>query len=137
MTARTVLTLLGLALASPVAAQQPRGDRGSPQKRENAPPPPVREYEPPQPDRTIEITVTEAGFQPSTVTAKKGERIRLVVKRLTDKTSAKEFVLDEFLVWQRLPLNQGVTETFVAGRIGEFPFRCQDGTVSGVFKVVE
>jgi plastocyanin domain-containing protein len=132
-----MLALLGLAIASPVAAQQPRGERGAPQKRENAPPPPPRDYEPPKPDRTVEITVTEAGFQPSSVTVKKGERIRLVVKRLTDKTSAQEFVLDEFLVWQRLPLNQAVTETFVAGRTGEFPFRCQDGTVSGLFKVVE
>ncbi|HYQ80956.1 MAG TPA: cupredoxin domain-containing protein [Anaeromyxobacteraceae bacterium] len=134
-TARTVLALLVLATAVPAAAQ-PRGDRSPPPKRENAPPP-ARDYQPPQPDRTVEITVTEAGFQPASVTVKVGERIRLVVKRLTEKTAAKEFVLDEFLVWQRLPLNQAVTETFVAGRPGEFPFRSQDGTVSGVFKVEE
>ncbi len=135
-TARTVLALLVLAAAVPAAAQ-PRGDRSPPPKRENAPPPAPRDYQPPQPDRTVEITVTEAGFQPASVTVKVGERIRLVVKRLTEKTAAKEFVLDEFLVWQRLPLNQAVTETFVAGRPGEFAFRSQDGTVSGVFKVEE
>lgn len=134
-TVRTALVLLCLA-AGPAAAQPTRGGHTPPPKRESAPPPP-RDIEPPKPDRTIEIAVTKTGFQPAAVTVKKGERIRLVVKRVTDETSAREFILDEFLVWQRLPLNQPVTETFITGRAGEFQFRSLDGKVTGHLKVEE
>lgn len=138
MRVRTFLVVFALAAAAPAAAQHEHGHRGpTPATRGNAPAPPPKSQEPPQPDRTIEISVTEAGFEPAAVMAKKGERVRLVVKRRTDETCVREFILDEFLIWRRLPLNEAVTETFIAGRTGEFRFHCLEGAVSGVFTVVE
>ena len=134
---RRWLWTLALAAAIPAAAQHRHGGHAPVTPEGGTPPAPRPSWDPPKPDRTIEIAVTEAGFEPAAVTARKGERIRLVVKRRTDKTCAREFILDEFLVWQRLPLNEAVTETFVVGRTGEFRFHCLAGTVSGVFTVVE
>ncbi len=138
MSVRTFLVVFALAAAAPAAAQHEHGGHAPARPtRGNAPAPPPKSQEPPQPDRTIEISVTEAGFEPAAVTVKKGERIRLVVKRRTDDTCVREFILDEFLIWRRLPLNEAVTETFIAGRTGEFRFHCLKGAVSGVFTVVE
>jgi hypothetical protein len=68
---------------------------------------------------------------------KKGERIRLVLMRRTDDTCAREFILKEFLVWRRLPLNEEDAETFTTGRTGALSFRCLEGAVSGSFNVVD
>jgi len=81
--------------------------------------------------------VREDGFVPAAITVAKGERIRLVIRRQTENTCAREFILDEFLVWKRLPLGEAVADTFTTGRSGEFPFRCLKGSISGIFKVVE
>ena len=125
------------ALVTPASAQHSHGGHAPTPPQGGTTPAPRPSWDPPKPDRTIEIAVTEAGFEPASVTARRGERIRLVVRRRTDQTCAREFILDEFLVWQRLPLNEAVTETFVAGRTGEFRFSCLAGAVSGVLTVVE
>lgn len=137
MRVRVVAFAFLAAVATPASAQHSRGSHAPSPPQGGTAPAARPSWDPPKPDRTIEIAVTEAGFEPASVTARKGERIRLVVKRRTDKTCAREFILDEFLIWQRLPLNEAVTETFVAGRTGEFRFSCLAGTVSGIFTVVE
>ena len=134
----TALSLAAALVASPAAAQHDHGRPSAPAPgpHSDAPPPP-RPYEAPKADRTIEIVVGERGFEPETVTVKKGERIRLVVTRRTNDTCAREFILDEYLVWNRLAINEAAVSTFTTGRVGEFPYRCLKGTFSGVFKVVE
>lgn len=89
----------------------------------------------PLPARTIEIQLTERGFEPDRVVAKLGERIKLVVTRATDATCAREVILDEFLIWDRLPLGTPVAETFRTGRPGDFTFHCANGAVRGTFTV--
>ena len=87
--------------------------------------------------RLIQLTITDEGFQPAIINARKGERIRLVLVRLAKDKCTREFCLDEFLVWRRLPLGKQVTETFVTSRIGEFPFECPPSKETGVFRVEE
>jgi len=58
--------------------------------------------------RTVEISVTDEGFVPSKVKAKKGEKVRLVVTRRTDSTCAKEIVVKDHGIKQPLPLDRPV-----------------------------
>jgi hypothetical protein len=128
------LALLPVAAAAQQGQQGQRG-RSSPSKtpppEEQAP----RPAEPQQPDRVIEIMATAKGFSPAAVTARLGERVRLIVRRGTDAGAPGEFILDEFLVWRRLSPRDTVVENFKTGRTGEFPYHSQDGKHSGVFKV--
>jgi len=80
--------------------------------------------------------VTASGFSPAELTFKKGERIRLVVRRTTEETCAKVLVIDEYLVWNELPLNLPFSTVFTVGRVGEFAMTCPTGEVRGVIKVV-
>ncbi len=89
------------------------------------------------PARAIEIHVTEKGFEPARLMLKRGERIRLVVTRLTDDTCVKTLVIDEFLVWNALPLREPFAVIFTAGRSGEFPITCPTGQVRATIAVAE
>jgi len=135
----SVLIISALAAGTPIstAAQHDHGGHAPSPPRSETPEAPARPYEAPKPDRTVEITVTAGGFVPNAVTVKRGERVRLVLLRRTDDTCAREFILDEFLVWKRLPLNEAVADTFTTGRTGAFGFRCLKGTVTGTFNVVD
>ena len=46
--------------------------------------------------RTVELTVTEKGFEPTPVKVKKGEPLELVVTRKTDKTCATAIVVKDY-----------------------------------------
>lgn len=98
---------------------------------------PTRPPPEPLPARTIEIRVTEKGFEPDRVVAQLGERIKLVVTRTTDATCAREVILDEFLILDPLPLGKPFTTTFTTGRAGDFTYHCAHGTVRGTFTVEE
>ncbi len=82
--------------------------------------------------RTVELTVTENGFEPSKVKAKKGEKLRLVVTRKTDSTCAKEIVIKDAGIHQPLPLGQPVKVEFVASKSGEIRYACGMDMISGV-----
>ena len=136
---RTVAILIAAALLVAATMAAAQHDHGAGPKRAppTTAPSPRAEHPPDPPVRVIQIAVTDQGFQPASITVKKGERIQLVIVRRTDATCAREIVLDEFLVWRRLPLNEPVSETFTTGRVGEFPYRCPSGKVTGVFRVEE
>lgn len=82
--------------------------------------------------RTFEMAVTEDGFEPSRVKVKKGEKVRFVVTRKTDRTCAKEIVIKDAGINQPLPLGQPVTVEFSAGKSGEIRYACGMDHVSGV-----
>ncbi len=82
--------------------------------------------------RTVNVTVTENGFEPSRVKAKKGEKVRLVVTRKTDSTCAKEIVIKEHGINQPLPLAKPVTVEFTPAKSGEIRYACGMDMVSGV-----
>ena len=82
--------------------------------------------------RTVNLTVTDNGFEPSMVKAKKGEKVRLVVTRKTDSTCAKEIVIKDHGINQPLPLDKPVTVEFVPAKSGEIRYACGMDHISGV-----
>ncbi len=85
---------------------------------------------------TIQMTVTEGGFEPDRIKVKKGELVKLVITRKTDATCAKDLVIDEPKVHVKLPLNQAVTVTFTPSKTGELKYGCaMDKMVYGVIVV--
>ena len=130
------VALMATFLPGSATAQHSHGSHGdmphpSEHAKEEQPRPPPE----PLPARTIEIRVTEKGFEPERVVASVGERIKLVVTRITDATCAREVVLDEFLILDPLPLGRPFTTTFTTGRPGNFTYHCARGTVQGTFTV--
>ena len=82
--------------------------------------------------RTVELAVTDNGFEPSKVKAKKGEKLRLVVTRKTNSTCAKEIVIKDHGINQPLPLDKPVTVELVPAKSGEIRYACGMDHISGV-----
>jgi plastocyanin domain-containing protein len=82
--------------------------------------------------RTVEMTVTEDGFVPAKVKALKGEKLRLVVTRKTERTCAKEIVVAGYGINQPLPLDKAVTVELTPKASGEIRYACGMDHVSGV-----
>jgi plastocyanin domain-containing protein len=87
--------------------------------------------------KTIEMAVTEKGFEPAAVNVKKGEPVTLVITRKTDATCAKEIVIDEHKVQTKLPLNKAVKVTFTPSKSGELKYGCAMGKMIGGVLSVE
>lgn len=86
--------------------------------------------------RTVAMTVTESGFEPSEVKVKKGEPVRLVITRKTDATCAKAITVDGTDIRRELPLNEPVEVTFTPAKAGDLRYGCgMNKMVGGVLKV--
>ncbi len=86
--------------------------------------------------RVIQLSVTEKGYEPSPVTLKKGEPVKLVLTRTTDHTCATEIVLDEYGINAKLPLNEPVEVSFTPEKEGKLVYGCAMGKmINGVFMV--
>jgi len=86
--------------------------------------------------QTVQMKVTDKGFEPATVTVKKGEPVTLVITRTTEKTCATEIVIDDYGVNTKLPLNKAVTVSFTPNKAGDLQYGCAMGKmIGGVFKV--
>jgi plastocyanin domain-containing protein len=82
--------------------------------------------------RTVEMQVTSDGFVPSKIKANKGEKLRLVVTRKTDRTCATEIVVKDHGIEKKLPLDQPVTVEFTPSKSGEIKYACGMGHITGV-----
>jgi plastocyanin domain-containing protein len=85
--------------------------------------------------RTVEMQVTEDGFVPSKIKANKGEKLRLVITRKTDKTCATEIVIKEAGVNTKLPLDKTVTVDVTPKKSGELKYACGMDMITGVIFV--
>jgi len=85
--------------------------------------------------RTVEMSVTKKGFEPSRVKLTKGEPVKLVITRKTDETCAKEVVIPDENIKVELPLNKPVTVSFTPKNIGEIRYSCAMGMIGGVLEV--
>jgi hypothetical protein len=85
--------------------------------------------------RTIEIAVTEKGFEPSHVTVAAGQPLKLVVTRRTDATCAKEIVIPDAHLEARLPLGTPVTLTFTPKNAGTIRYACGMYMITGILEV--
>jgi plastocyanin len=85
--------------------------------------------------RTVEMQVTSDGFVPSKVKVKKGEKVRLLITRKTDKTCATEIVIPDHGINQPLPLEKAVAVELTPAKSGEIRYACAMGHVGGVLFV--
>ena len=86
--------------------------------------------------RTVELSVTEKGFEPTPIQVKKDEPLKLVITRKTEHTCANEIVIKDYGITQELPLNTPVEVSFTPTRSGTLKYGCGMGMmISGVLKV--
>jgi plastocyanin domain-containing protein len=87
-------------------------------------------------DGAIQMSVTESGFEPDHIAAKKGKPLKLVITRKTDQTCAKDVVIDEYNIHEKLPLNTPVTIAFTPNKSGQLRYGCaMNKMVSGVLTI--
>ncbi|WP_375773316.1 cupredoxin domain-containing protein [Archangium gephyra] len=108
------LAALALTTATPAAAAGPAGKNGV---------------------HTVELTVTSKGFEPANVKVKAGHPVRLVITRKTDKTCAKEIVLDDLGINQPLPLDTPVTVEFTPSESGTLRYACAMDHIRGLVTI--
>jgi plastocyanin domain-containing protein len=89
----------------------------------------------PKPGEPVKITVTNRGYEPWKVQAKKGVPLTLVITRTSEQSCATEIVLPEYGINQPLPLNEAVTVTFTPTRTGELKYACAMNMFQGVIEV--
>ncbi len=123
----TCSTLLLLAAGLLACASQP------------APPPagaPVAG--PPASGDRVVVKVTDAGFVPARIPARKGVPLRLVITREVGKTCATEIQFDGQPGATELPIGKAVEVTYTPARSGDVKFGCAMGMmIGGVLAVVE
>jgi plastocyanin domain-containing protein len=85
--------------------------------------------------RTVELSVTDKGFEPSNIAVKKGEPLHLVVTRKTDQTCATSIDIKDAGIRKDLPLNKPVTIDFTPEKAGEIRYACGMGMIGGVLLV--
>jgi plastocyanin domain-containing protein len=112
------LAALTLAVATPAAAKKPAA---APAGKNGV--------------HTVELTVTSKGFEPADVKVKAGHLVRLVITRKTDKTCAKEIILDDLGINQPLPLDTPVTVEFTPSETGTLRYTCSMDHISGIVTV--
>lgn len=85
--------------------------------------------------RTVHMEVTEDGFVPAKILAKKGEKLHLVITRKTDRTCATEIVIKDQGIDKKLPLNKPVTVVVTPRKSGELRYACGMNMISGTIFV--
>jgi plastocyanin domain-containing protein len=87
--------------------------------------------------RTVELKVTDKGFEPTPVTVKKGEPLKLRVTRTTDETCAKDLILPDYNIEKELPLNKAVDIEFTPNKAGKLKYGCSMGMMIAGVLIVE
>lgn len=86
--------------------------------------------------RVITLSVTEKGYEPTPITLKKDEPVKLVVTRKTEQTCATELVMKDYGINTPLPLNTPVEIAFTPNKSGTLTYGCAMGQmISGMFMV--
>ena len=111
-----ILTVV-LALAVLAGCQKPRTESPAPVAASGV--------------QEVQLTVTDAGFQPAQVQVAKDRPIRLTVTRKTNQTCATEIVFKEIDVKHDLPLDQAVTIDLPAQPGGTLNYACGMNMVKG------
>jgi plastocyanin domain-containing protein len=134
MTSKPFLVAIGAAIALASAAALAQHDHGSTQHgaQPSSAAQGIAEGTVKNGVRVVEMAVTDDGFEPSKVKANKGEKVRLVVTRKTERTCAKEIVIKDAGINQPLPLNKAVTVEFTPKKSGEIRYACGMDMISGI-----
>lgn len=83
--------------------------------------------------KEYKMTVTEKGYEPSSLKVKAGEPVTLKITRKTNATCAREITVPSQKLKVDLPLNKEVTVKVAALSKGEIKFGCaMDMMIGGV-----
>lgn len=74
--------------------------------------------------RVVEVKVTDKGFEPNLIEAKKGETITLRLTRSTSSECLKAMAIPSLNIQKDLPLNTPVIVNVKADKEGEIVFQC-------------
>lgn len=74
--------------------------------------------------RVVEVKVTDKGFEPKAIEAKKGETISLKFTRSTSSECLKAIAIPSLKIEKDLPLNQAVIVNVKAENEGAIVFQC-------------
>ncbi len=74
--------------------------------------------------RVVEVKVTDKGFEPKVIEAKKGETISLKITRSTSSECLKAMTIPSLKIEKDLPLNQTVIVNVKAENEGPIVFQC-------------
>jgi hypothetical protein len=85
--------------------------------------------------RVVEMEVTGEGFVPSRIKVKKGEKVRLLITRKTDRTCATEIVIKDYGINAPLPLGKQVKVELTPKASGEIKYACGMNMITGVIFV--
>ena len=133
---RSSSRLIKAALALTASALMFHGLGPSAGEKAAAPAKPAAAAAPAKAPRTVALKVTENGYEPSPLTLKKGEPVKLVITRTTDETCATELTMKDPALNVELPLNKPVELTFTPTKSGQLKYGCAMGQmISGVFLV--
>jgi plastocyanin domain-containing protein len=81
--------------------------------------------------QTVDLVVTEKGFEPSTIDVKPGEPVVLKVTRKTDSTCSTKIQIPAKKIKKDLPLNKTVTIEIGSLEKGEIRFGCGMNMMEG------
>jgi plastocyanin domain-containing protein len=84
---------------------------------------------------TVEVKVTDTGFEPAKITVKKDTPVHLTFLRTSDKTCATEVLIPDQKIKKDLPLNKGVTVDLTFKKDGEVTFMCGQKMLKGTIVV--
>ncbi len=83
------------------------------------------------PARVVELRVTEKGFEPAEVVLERGEAVKLVVTRTTERTCARRILVEGEGIDSALPLGQAVTLSLLPRKSGSIHYACATGKIAG------
>ncbi len=77
------------------------------------------------------VTLTDNGYQPSSLKLRRGVPARVTFVRKIEETCGKEIALPSYNIRRALPLNEPVVIEFTPDKAGEFNFTCGMGMLRG------
>ena len=80
------------------------------------------------------VAITDRGFEPASLTLRRGVPARITFTRRTDRTCATELAIPRYAIRRDLPLDRPVTVEFVP-QDGEAVFQCGMGMLTGTLVV--
>jgi plastocyanin domain-containing protein len=125
-----ILASVALAALIGAAAVASAGDEKKP-----AAPAPAAEVK--KTPRVVELKVTDKGFEPTPVTVKKGEPLRLRITRTTEETCAKDVIFPDYGIEKELPMNKAVEIDLTPTKDGKVKYGCSMGMMIAGVLIIE
>ncbi len=83
------------------------------------------------PAGAMKVTVSEAGFEPSSIPVKKGQPVKLAFYRADAKNCGSEVVFPKLNITKKLPVGETVLIEIMPQGAGEIAFACGMGMMKG------